>query len=139
MKNHVFATFSCLALLTAATAFAQGPDVLQADIPFAFHVSQNVLPAGHYDVIRQVGSNLLTFRCSDRHASATVISSGINAPKTQEAGKLVFNRYGRAYFLSTVWSPGVSLGRLLPKSKAEREMARNASAAPPVEVALIRQ
>jgi hypothetical protein len=38
----------------------------------------------------------------------------------------VFHRYGNAYFLSQVWNAENQRGYRLPKSKTEREMARNA-------------
>jgi hypothetical protein len=39
-------------------------------------------------------------------------------------GKLVFHRYGNAYFLSEVWPTGSTLGKQLRKSKAELEIAK---------------
>ncbi len=39
--------------------------------------------------------------------------------------KLVFNQYGSRYFLSQIWVNGETLGRQLPKTSREKEMARD--------------
>ena len=140
MKNRGFATFGLLALLTAGAAFAQsGPQsgaVMQADIPFAFHVGNNILPAGQYDVHPQVVPGVLSIRCQNCKGQATITTSPVSAKETPEAGKLVFHRYSETYFLSEVWTPGKMTARRVGISEAEREMARNSSPTSPVEVAL---
>jgi len=40
------------------------------------------------------------------------------------SASLIFNRYGNEYFLSQVWAKGGSVGRGLPKTRAERELER---------------
>jgi len=137
MKSLVFTTLSSLTLLTAA-AFAQSGG-WQIDIPFEFRVGETLLPAGHYSVHPEVMTKVLAIQCFECKASAMILTNGVEAPKVPETAKLVFNRYGNKYFLATVWTPGYSTGRQLPKSAAEREVARNGSAGPPVQVALARR
>jgi hypothetical protein len=51
-----------------------------------------------------------------------VLTHGARAASGVE-GKLVFSRYGDRYFLSQVFSAGSGVGRQIPKSKLERELA----------------
>lgn len=139
MKNRVFATFSSLTLLTAAAAFAQSGTALQADIPFEFQVGNTTLPAGHYDVRAEGPASALSIRCFRCKTGVMILTNSVYARQTRETGKLVFNRYGDKYFLASVWTAGGSPGRQLPTSGAERELARNNSAAAPVRVALDRR
>ena len=138
MKNWVFATISCLTLLTAATAFAQSNVVSRANVPFEFRVGKAILPAGHYEVRSGRVPDLLSIQCSDCKARATIITIPVETPKAAEASTLVFHRYNQTYFLAKVWTDGDSQGLELRKSKAERELARNGSLDEPVVVALAR-
>ena len=45
---------------------------------------------------------------------------------SKDKATLLFHRYGDQYFLSQVWPAGGSTGRLLPKSRAERDAERQA-------------
>jgi hypothetical protein len=53
-----------------------------------------------------------------------------------EPSKLVFNKYGDKYFLSSVWMPGRGVGNALPTSKTESETALRAALAPTSQVVL---
>jgi hypothetical protein len=137
MKNRVFATFSCVTLLTAAAAFGQSNAVMGVDIPFEFHAGANILPAGHYEVTPEAAQNVLMIRCLECKAAALITVNAVEAGKAPEKGSLVFNRYNGARFLAQVWTPGRTAGQELPKSKAERELARNGSPGPSVILAAL--
>jgi hypothetical protein len=123
----------CGALLAAASV-AMGQtrigDVI-ADVPFAFSVAGQSLPAGHY-IIAAVGDNIRIFNSQ---------TSGLYVPthgalRTASDGtKLVFHRYADTYFLSAVWVAGNTTGRETFRSRAERELAaRNAE----MQLAIVR-
>ena len=137
MKNRVFATFSCMTLLTAAAAFGQSNAVMGVDIPFEFHAGAQTLPAGHYEVTPETIQNVLMIRCLECKAAALIPVNSVEAGKAPETGSLVFNRYNGTRFLAQVWTPGWAVGRELPKSKAERELARNGSLGRSVVLAAI--
>lgn len=137
MNYRVFAALSSLTLLTSAGAFAQS-GLMLADIPFEFRAGATILPAGRYDVHPQVAPGVLSIRCARCNAGVMIQTDAVGGGKAPTEGKLVFNRYGRTYFLSAVWTPGYSQGRMLHPSRAERELARNGSTVPPVAVALVR-
>ena len=125
MTKRSFATLGTLALLAAASAFGQ--QKIRVNVPFEFHVSAVVLPAGQYEV--NVGAHnmqsLVSFDCSECRASANATTFGIGGgADALTQGRLVFNKYGETYFLSQVWSPGYSQGRAINKSKTENEIAR---------------
>jgi hypothetical protein len=126
MKKRTFATLGTLALLAAASAFGQ--QKTRVNVPFEFHVSDVVLPAGEYEV--SVGANnmdsLVSVDCSANQAQAiaSTFPIGGGADALIE-GRLVFNKYGETYFLSQVWSPGYSQGRAINKSKTENEIVRD--------------
>jgi hypothetical protein len=103
--------------------FAETPMV--ATIPFEFVAGKTTLPAGEYKVGDvSAGSAVLLIRSVDGRSAVMIITHGTGSASRAE-GKLVFNRYGNRYFLSQVFSPGSSMGRELPKSKLEREIASN--------------
>jgi hypothetical protein len=125
MRKGSFATLGILALLAATSAFGQ--QKLQVAIPFEFHFADKVVSAGNYEV--SMGSNggghllsLECFACGAHVYSMTFPIGGGNAPAE---ARLVFNKYGDAYFLSEVWAPGISIGGGLSRSKTEREITRN--------------
>ena len=125
MTKRSFATLGTLALLAAASAFGQ--QKIRVNVPFEFHVSAVVLPAGQYEV--NVGAHnmqsLVSFDCSASRSQAIATTFGIGGgADALTEGRLVFNKYGETYFLSQVWSPGYSQGRAINKSKTENEIAR---------------
>ena len=117
----------CAALLAAAFASMGQPAVgqtspgdLVVDVPFAFMVAGQALPAGHYIVkavddarVRIFNSQTTGFYVPT-HAAQRTVSAG---------SKLVFHRYGDRYFLSAMWVTGNQTGRELFRSRAERELA----------------
>jgi hypothetical protein len=122
---RLFRIVLCGALLAAASAAMAQTRIgdVVVDVPFAFNVAGQALPAGHY-IVAAVGDNIRIFNSQ---------TSGLYAPthgamRTASDGtKLVFHRYGDTYFLSAVWVTGNTTGRELFRSRAERDLAtRNA-------------
>jgi hypothetical protein len=108
----------CAALLAAASMGQTRPGDMVVDVPFAFVVNGQTLPAGHYVVA--AGDDHI--RISTPRAGLYVLTHG--ASRTDSSGsKLVFHRYGDTYFLSAVWVAGHRSGRELARSRAERELA----------------
>jgi hypothetical protein len=128
--STTFATLSLMALITLAPhvvitrMFAETP--LNADIPFDFTVGNTNLSAGRY-TITYGSSGTVRIASEDGKASCMVLTNAVQAARTPRAGKLVFNRYRKFYFLSEIWNSGYDQGRALPRSKTEREVAANAA------------
>ena len=111
-----------VALLAAASVFAQGSQRLTVQVPFGFHVGAAVLPPGDYTVDKATPS-VLRIRSEDSKASAMILTNSVQKLDAPGQGKLVFNRYGDEYFLCQVWAPGNNIGSELRKTKRELEAA----------------
>ena len=110
----------------AGPALAQ-PQILAAEIPFAFTVENATLPAGTYE-IRQVDS--WEFVLSD--AMGVVKVAFVTEPAERldraSAGELIFSVYGDKHFLSKMWFPGAMEGYELARPRAERALMKMAPA-----------
>jgi hypothetical protein len=130
MSTKVFATLSLMALsvvtphVLVTPMFAERP--LTAEIPFDFTVGSTFMRAGVYTVTFD-NPGIVKIAREDRKASCAVLTMAVQAGKTPEVGKLVFNKYGKSHFLSQIWSAGYGQGKALRRSKAELEIARNAA------------
>jgi hypothetical protein len=130
-----YASVRLSAFLAAATAVALmcGQPVvveaqssrLTANIPFAFHVGRDTLPAGKYRVREIVGSAVQLLSVTGDRAAAINTLPIWNADG--RVSKLVFNRYGNDYFLSEVHWRGTGSARSLVKSPIELELAKTTS------------
>jgi len=130
MKSHACKSFAVFLLLTLVWAVplanAQTASRLRAKIPFNFVVGSQHLPAGDYSV-KPMSQVAVLVQSKDSRSSAVVLTTVVQAKKTQEIGKLVFNQYGNQYFLSQIWTPAADTGRELLKSRIEREIANKIS------------
>ena len=91
---------------------------IAVDVPFAFHAAGQEFAAGRY-IVAAGDDFIRIFNSQTRGAyvpthSATRLES--------DESKLVFHRYGNAFFLSEVWTQGKTIGRQLFVSGAEREL-----------------
>ena len=122
MKKKQWQVVGFLAvLLAASTAVGQSNqgDTI-ANVPFAFTVGNHTLPPGRYTVtrlsekvLRIVNSqNQGTFALNNRAEDRAPVSS-----------KMVFHRYGNAYFLSEIWVAGSRTGDRVVRSRPEKELA----------------
>ncbi len=124
MKNRILATVALATSMMTTAAYAQSSLEVRADIPFQFRIGGRLLPAGTYTV-KSLSQDTVLVRSLDWSQAAMAITNPVQANGTPAEGKLVFQRYGDAYFLSEVWHPGSEAGIQVRKSKAEREMARH--------------
>jgi hypothetical protein len=99
---------------------------VRADIPFNFAVGNKTFPAGTYDVgtIGSGDSKTLLLQARDSNASMMVGSNLAQTLEPTNKTKLVFNRYGKQYFLSQIWVEGANCGRQLLRTNREKEVAR---------------
>ena len=113
---------SMCAVLAGSSVYAQSSTVLKMDVPFDFRVGGQSLPAGEYTVVPK-SPTIVVIRNKDGHQSAVSMTNAVQANQSPADGKLIFNRYGEYQFLSQIWTPGEEVGRELPKSKIEQEVA----------------
>ena len=129
MKKQAFGIFTMLSLLlmlTAASVHAQSSRS-SITIPFSFTVGQETLPAGEYTLEpnRKDSDNVWLIQSKTGNDSVLFTTSSVWTTKTQEKGRLVFNKYNGRYFLSQIWNSGDNSGRELRITRSERELAKN--------------
>jgi len=121
MKRIIaIALLTIAGFLTAGSALAADRAVT-ADVPFAFTVGEQALPAGTY-LIYPAGwrpSGTIEIQSKDSHY-ATLITVFAADKVANGVGKLVFHRYGNQYFLAEVLCPAAALTVDLPVSKQEK-------------------
>jgi hypothetical protein len=121
-----------LILTFQSTGSAQST-VMRASIPFDFYVADALMPAGNYTVSPLAGRSVISF--ADRNGHAAVVMTIPVWNQNPDTNRLVFNRYGNAYFLSQVDWAGYQAGHSFYQSKLELE-ARRQSTPNPTPVAL---
>jgi hypothetical protein len=117
-----FARIVFCAAVLAAMGVATGqasPGDLAVDVPFAFSVAGQQLPAGHYIV---TGKDDF-IRIFNTNQQGVFVPTHAAIRTASDRSKLVFHHYGDSYFLSSVWVKGNNTGKELYRSKAERELA----------------
>lgn len=139
MKKRLFAVAGLMALCSfGATEVARAQEPMKVNIPFAFSVGEKMLPPGEYRVEKLQWNNfVLLVRSTDSNVSAMVHSNSKYGREQQTKSKLVFHRYNDSYFLAEVWNAGNSIGRELPKSPREKEIALTAKAETQSQVVLL--
>ena len=124
-KSLIVASLLGLTFVWAGLVSASPVVTVRVDVPFAFSVNNQVLPAGSYEIVQNDNTSMLTIRNqSDRKSTIFGVSTTEERRVPAEA-KLVFKRYGDQYFLSQIWTR--DSGRDVRKSRSEREAARQAS------------
>ena len=100
-------------LALGAAAQAQTVDV---DVPFAFHVQNVTLPAGHYELETDLSSGVVELRGQHGTTGAAVVMTEPASGKDPAGSKpaLTFSRYEDGYRLTGVWESATE-GRTVVK------------------------
>ncbi len=127
MKNPRSILLALTVLLLATAAQAQTTNV-KASIPFDFVVGDHAYTAGEYTV-KSMSQSSAAIRIDNADQSEKGITLANECEKGRPATQttLVFQRLGNNYFLYQIWTEGSSLGREVPRSKAEAQVAKNYS------------
>ena len=131
------ATFIVAALLggflaPGASLAQSNPAQMSFDVPFAFEVAGQQLPAGHYSVSMQTDS---VIRLTPERGENTFTLTHSVSERGDGRSKLVFHRYGDTYFLASVClSSGGSLHALYPTRAEQKLQDRKAE----MELAIVR-
>ena len=130
MKLVRIAFCAVIAAMGAVTGQTSPGDVV-VDVPFAFNVAGQQLPAGHYNVTSKDGF----IRIFSTNKQSLFVPTHAAVRAASEQSKLVFHRYGNTYFLSCIWVKGTATGQELYPSRAEREVAAHQAE---MELAVVR-
>jgi hypothetical protein len=125
MKNTVRMTVVTLALVVMAlsTAYAQ-KTTATVNIPFTFTVDDARMPAGEY-TISSTSERVVTLQLVRGHEAKTTMTNNGSSTNSDGRAKLVFHKYGNAYFLAAAWLPNSDHAREFYASPTEIQVARN--------------
>jgi hypothetical protein len=121
-------TLITICLLLTAAVFAQmtsSQQLMKVNIPFAFGVQDQSLPAGQYLVFTVTPERSIRIVSADGKHSAIVNTLPNYAKEPSSNSRLVFHRYGNEYFLAEVWTAGQDVARNPLSSKKAMESASN--------------
>ena len=130
MKRLQFLTG--LAMLVLCLGAQAQTTVMLANVPFEFQMGSKQMPAGDYVI--SYSQHLVTLQQGHAGTAATALTTPVSRAKAPETGVLQFNRYGDAYFLSTIWTPYSTDGAVFLKSSREKELASKISSGKPAEI-----
>ena len=125
MKNSVRMTLITVALVVVALspAYAQ-KTTATVNIPFTFTVDDVRMPAGEY-VISSTSERVVTLQHVGGPEAKTTMTNNGSSIKSDGRAKLVFHRYGDAYFLAAAWLSNSDHGQELFATAKEVQAARN--------------
>jgi hypothetical protein len=125
MKNTARTTLVTLALVVMAlsTAFAQ-KTAATVNIPFSFTVDDARMPAGEY-IISSTSERVVALQHVGGPEAKTTMTNNGSSTKSDGRAKLVFHKYGNAYFLAAAWLPNSDHAREFYASVNEIQVARN--------------
>jgi hypothetical protein len=118
--NRRFAIALGITALVGA-AVVKAEELGKADVPFAFEVAGQKLPAGTYTATKGLGGDVLIRNVSTRdHAYVLSHPDGITSSRDSE---LTFSCYGSNCFLSQLQFGQTQRTYNLPRSRHEKELA----------------
>ncbi len=135
LNKKVLLLGAVFALLCAASAQAQAMATMRVSIPFSFRAGDILYPAGQYTVNLDKSMQRITLAQPDGHCGPMLAAFHAYRDSDAQDGKLVFHKYGKSYFLHSVWRSGNPNGYEIIRSNAEAEMANTGAKQ---EVAVLR-
>lgn len=133
MKFSMMRLMALAAVIGLGASYAEERRTMRADIPFEFRVGKTRLPAGEYTISQNPVNGYVAIVSTTTKERAAVLAVNGSQPD-KSLSRLVFNQYGDKYFLTEVETPMLAYTQRLPKTAAEREMAKGAA----VEIASVR-
>ena len=121
MKNMACKTLMTLSLVLIALVPAYAVTV---NIPFSFTVDDVRMPAGEYVISSPTQHVVIIRHVGGPETKATITNYG-SSTNSDGRAKLVFHRYGNAYFLAAAWLPNSAHAREFYASANEIQVARN--------------
>ena len=112
-----------LVLLALAPAYAQKTSAT-VNIPFSFTVDDVALPPGEY-VISSPSERVVTVQHLGGREAKTAMTDNGSSTTSDGISKLVFHKYGNAYFLTAAWLPNSDHAHEFLASAKEIQVARS--------------
>ena len=138
-------TMNSIAMMVAAAIglgstglYAQSK--VEANIPFDFTVKGKTMPAGRYQLARNLSApdTIEISNVSGGRSVLVVTYKALTAQPGAEAPRIVFNQYGNRYFLSELWTSDGTERRVTPaKMEQELKASTTPKKAPRITVAAV--
>src|SRR5215469_9306084 len=129
MKRMCAVALFVVSCVFAAKGVPAQERVLRANIPFDFNVGNTWMPAGEYLVSSPDRQEILVKNVAN--GSMAEVVSLTSFQTSDSRSKLVFDRYGGAYFLHRSLCPGNQAMNVdIPQSKAEKKIRTLEARAP---------
>ncbi len=137
MKSNIYGALAMLALaLIVSVPFVQAQSQVKANVPFAFSLQDQSMPAGNYKIM-ELNDRVLEVRNLDsQHGQLLAKQMSVQSSRIQSP-KLVFHKYGDQYFLSEIWDGESDSGIAFAESKREKEVQTAANSLAPPETVIV--
>ena len=125
MKRTAYMVLAAVALvlMSLVPAYAQLKTAATVNIPFTFTVDEVRMPAGDYLITSPSEKVISIQRVGGTEVKVTLTTTGSAARQTGPA-KLLFHKYGNAYFVAAAWMPKSDHPQEFFTSASEIEVAR---------------
>lgn len=109
-----------------AKAHAQIIGDIEANITFQFHVGDAKLPPGKYvaRILDDSDPSVMEISSLDGSTSALFLVEPIQANSAPGKTELIFNKYGKRYFLARLFDEGNATGSRVVPSRYEKRIAQ---------------
>ena len=117
--------------LRPGKAHAQVSGEIEANIPFQFHAGNTKLPAGKYviHVLDNTDLSVMEISSADGSTSALFEVHQAQANSAPAKTELIFNKYGKRYFLADLFDEREPSGSTVQKSRYEERVGEAAAEA----------
>lgn len=128
LKSFATVLIVSAVVLGSCRSQAQEKRTYFASIPFEFHLSHGIMPAGSYEIM-SLNSHMMRFRALGTTKTEDLLVYPVTESDTIPSGQLRFNRYGGISVLREFAAPANhsglhSVSRCIPTRK-EKQMGRN--------------
>ncbi len=122
MKSKTYGVLAMVAVaLMISVPFVQAQSRVQANVPFAFSLQDQAMPAGNYEIIALDGQVLEVWNMDARRGHFVLKQMYVKASEPASP-RMVFHKYGDRYFLSQIWRGDDDYGIEFAESKLEKEV-----------------
>jgi len=134
MKKEIAMVSLMMLVLISGSALAQN-NTFRAEVPFAFTLGNQELPAGSYQFERLLGKpgtsdavGMVAIRNSEMHLYKVIVTNlSDDTAEKQSSSKLVFSRSGGRHCLEQMWIAGDTRRQVLPQRVREQEYVADSS------------
>jgi hypothetical protein len=118
----LFVATLVIGIFAVGSAFAQ--QNLGFEIPFDFQIGEKQFDAGKYE-IQKLDIAKYVLKNVETNKSMIIVTDGqVGIENSVKKEKIVFNRYGKTYFLREIYAARGTVGRGLYETKSEKRIRK---------------